>query len=335
MNASEIYNMVYTAWPAECPSVSRIRAICQEFNDGRDSFKRKNGSGRRKSDERLHAINEVRELVENDRTMSIRRIANALNIPHAMVQRILSDDLERKWFHTAWVPHTLSDANKAIRVERCENLLICLESRLAKSNLVTIDEKFFYQRKLQPKHNIGSWLSAEDIINAAGDQIVEQTAVRSPMEAKWLVIVAVSQRGYHYFKILNRNETLNAEKYTAFMIELENYLIRQPEPILPENMRLIQDNARPHVANVTANHMAEKHIRLLRQPPYSPDVNLCDSYIFPRLESLRRGDFESSEELRQFLITELPNFTPHRMTNALNNSMDTMRRIIAAGGSYL
>lgn len=223
MNATEIFNMVHIAWPDECPSVSRIRAICKEFRDGRENFQRQEGSGRRKSDARLQAINDVRGLIEADRTLSIQHIADELEIPHTMVQRIFSEDLDRIWFRTTWVPHTLSEANKALRVERCENLLRDLDSRLAKSNLVTIDEKFFYKRKLQPKHNIGSWVSSDDLIGAAGDRVLEQTAVRSPMEEKWLVIVAVSQRGYHHFKILRRNETVNAESYIVFIRELEDF----------------------------------------------------------------------------------------------------------------
>ena len=78
-------------------------------------------------------------------------------------------------------------------------------------------------------------------------------------------------------------------------------------------MRLQHDNAKPHTALVTATHIEEMKIRLLRQPPYSPALNLCDSYIFKRLESIRH-DFESGDDLRQFLTNELPNFTAYRMS---------------------
>ena len=87
--------------------------------------------------------------------------------------------------------------------------------------------------------------------------------------------------------------------------------------ILPENMRLQHDNAKPHTALVTATHIEEMNIRLLRQPPYSPDLNMCDSYIFPRLESIR-DDFESGDDLKQFFTNELPNFTAYRINRALD-----------------
>ena len=97
------------------------------------------------------------------------------------------------------------------------------------------------------------------------------------------------------------------------MRNLEIHLRNLPEPILFENARIIQDNARPHVSAFTTNFMTEKNIRLLKQPPYSPDCNLCDSYVFPRLEAIRKGNFQSRDEINLFLQNELPQFSQHRM----------------------
>ena len=74
-----------------------------------------------------------------------------------MVQRILEEDLKRVWIKTKWVPHTLTEGNKVMRVERCKDLIVAFSSRLCKSNLVTVDEKIFYSRKLMPRHAIESW----------------------------------------------------------------------------------------------------------------------------------------------------------------------------------
>ena len=104
-------------------------------------------------------------------------------------------------------------------MERCQNLIQSLNSRLGKSNLITIDEKFFYCRKLKPRNKIGSWVSA------SGHQPHLQTALRSPMEEKYLVIIAISQRGRHYFEILNRNESINSTKYVEFLKNLLQFQI--------------------------------------------------------------------------------------------------------------
>ena len=228
-----------------------------------------------------------------------------------MAQRIVTDDLDRTWFHTKWVPHTLTENNKAVRVERSQDLIETFSGRLCKYNLVTVDEKFFYCRKMRARNKIGSWLSA------AGDEKVVQTASRTNMEKKFLAIVAVSQRGNHYYEVLPHGESLNSERYIEFLNNLQDHLRTQRPPILPENMRLIQDNARPHVARTTIEYIEDSNIRLLRQPPYSPDLNLCDRYVFPRLESLT-PDFRSMDDVSRFLTEQLPQFTANRMNKAVD-----------------
>ena len=75
------------------------------------------------------------------------------------------------------------------------------------------------------------------------------------------------------------------------------------------------------------------NIRLLWQPPYSPDLNMCDSYIFPRLESIH-DDFESGDDLRQFFTNKLPKFTAYRINKTLDELILTMEILIEVSGSY-
>ena len=103
-----------------------------------------------------------------------------------------------------------------------------------------------------------------------------------------------------------------------------------------ENVRLVHDNARPHVSRNLNDFLASTAVRLLPQPPYSPDCNLSDRYIFPRLEAIRgNNNFNTKGELKQFLSEQLPLFTILRMGKALNNMVEDFRKIIQNGGKYL
>ena len=95
-----------------------------------------------------------------------------------MVQRILTEDLGKKWLHTRWVPHVLNNYNKAVRVEKCTDLIEALAFRQTRKKLITIDQKFFYLRHLQPRNVIGSWLTP------GGDEVARKTARLSKMEKK-------------------------------------------------------------------------------------------------------------------------------------------------------
>lgn len=329
-NAQQIHDMIIVAFPQNGLSVSRIRALCQEFREGRDSAMRMEGSGRNKSETRLENIEEVTRLIQENPSISQKQIGTALGIHSSMVQRILQEDVDVMWVNTKWVPHTLSVQNKAVRVERCQELIQVMQSRLTKANLVTVDEKFFYLRNLKPKNTIGAW------VQPFGDVEQIQTAKRSSMERKYLVIMAVSQKGVHYYEILPINQSINAERYILFIENMTAFFQNQNQDqrILPHNMRLQQDNARPHVAQATLQYFEDQNIRLLRQPPYSPDVNLCDRFIFPRLEALRE-DFETQDDISEFLNQQLPHFTQNRMGRALNKMIEHMQNVILNDGCYL
>ena len=120
MKATEIHNIVENAWPEQCPSLRHIQRLCKEFGEGRrDSFARKEGQGRPHSDKREESIEAVSQLISADESVSLRHISQVLDLPLTMVSRIMKEDLQRIWMPTRWVPHTLTEQNKVVRVERC------------------------------------------------------------------------------------------------------------------------------------------------------------------------------------------------------------------------
>lgn len=251
-SAVEIHNYLSEAWPQEAVSLRRVQQITKEYNDGeRNSFSRMHGSGRPQSERRTEHVNLIEAALEEDPTRSVRFLASRFNISQSMVQRILQSDLERIWMLTQWVPHTLSEQHKESRVTCCNHFIESFQSRLVRKNLITIDEKWFYARNLQPRNKIGAWVSP------GGDQV--QTAIRKPMETKFLAIIAVSIRGEHYFKMLCRKETLDSDGYIQFLRELEQHLLRRRiHPLRMENVYLIHDNATCHKSRATEAYLQAK-----------------------------------------------------------------------------
>ena len=113
------------------------------------------------------------------------------------------------------------------------------------------------------------------------------------MENKFLAIVAVTNRVFHYFQVLKRGQTIDLYVYVNFLEAMFTSFTNQPQPLLKENIRLVHDNARPHVSQRTINFLQKNNVKTHKQPPYSPDCNLCDRYTFPHLEALRcKKNFE-------------------------------------------
>ena len=91
--------------------------------------------------ERNKAAQQVKDIIEEDSTRTVRDIADLVNKPKTTVHRILTDDLERKWTLAKWIPHILTEERKVNCVLRIQDLLEALSSRKVKNNLVIIDEK--------------------------------------------------------------------------------------------------------------------------------------------------------------------------------------------------
>ena len=103
------------------------------------------------------------------------------------------------------------------------------------------------------------------------------------------------------------------------------------------NLILQQDNARPHVARVCQDFLANNNIAPLAWPPYSPDLTPTE-HMWDELDRRvrkRRNPPATLAQLRNALIDEWNNI-PMRTVNALVNSIQ--RRIRAAtaarGGAH-
>ena len=95
------------------------------------------------------------------------------------------------------------------------------------------------------------------------------------------------------------------------------------------NLILQQDNARPHVAQVCQDFLANNNIAPLAWPPYSPDLTPIE-HMWDELDRRvrkRRNPPATLAQLRNALIDEWNNI-PMRTVNALVNSIQ--RRIRAA-----
>ena len=100
-------------------------------------------------------------------------------------------------------------------------------------------------------------------------------------------------------------------------------------PLVQHNLILQQDNARPHVARVCQDFLANNNIAPLAWPPYSPDLTPIE-HMWDELDRRVRkcrNPPETRTQLRNALIDEWNNI-PMRTVNALVNSIQ--RRIRAA-----
>ena len=329
----EIHQLLQTAWGDESPSLATIYRLYSEFSTGsRGSFQDGERTGRPKSACTAEKVDEINMIIQCDPRVTVDELATETGICHGSVYNILTVNLQLTSRCSRWVPHQLSVTQKHQRVIIAQEWLDAFNNFSSMEELsqriVVIDKKFFYQRSVGRKVSNRTWnIGEEDRL-----QIPRQTM----FDAKNHVICAITFSGKYHFEVLENKETINSMQYMSFLQDMQGKFVHSRNSPGWKKMILIQDNARPHTSMMTTAFLASKGVRTLKQPPYSPDFNLCDRWLFSKLELLRaRKNFTSREELVQFLHEEMGDLERDAVQNQLTYLKMDLVKIIAAGGDYL
>jgi transposase len=123
LNATEISKELDNVYKDSAPSYRTVAKWVAEFKNRERGFEDAPRSGRPSTAVTNENIHAVERLVMRDRQISVRRVADQLNISKTIVYEILNDHFGMKEVYTKWVPELLTPLQRANRVECCEELL--------------------------------------------------------------------------------------------------------------------------------------------------------------------------------------------------------------------
>lgn len=337
LSGTKIESVITTAW-GEIISLRRIQDIMKEFKSGeRNTFDRDLGSGRPMSDKRLNLVDTIRQEIIDNPHISCRDLATLHDTSYCMIHNIVSNDLGMKSVSDRFVPHTLTMDNKAERVRCCKEIIKAFRTRNIETNLCVTDEKWFYSRPIGSPSTRTSWVSPD------GDGAVRrpQIAKRMTTEKKYMAIIGTNFSGLSYSKVLLTGVTVDSHVYMEFLTEMmdsfNTYELQiARKAVCWRNATIFHDNARPHTSNATRTFITGKNCTLLKQPPYSPDINICDRMVFPKLEMERRHiTFNSADEVQEFLTDHLRNNNADIMSRQLIALGTHCQKVIDKNGDYI
>ncbi|EYB98889.1 hypothetical protein Y032_0127g1403 [Ancylostoma ceylanicum] len=113
------------------------------------------------------------------------------------------------------------------------------------------------------------------------------------------------------WELLPFGHTVSAEVYSYQLQKLADAIRLECRKI--DHVVLLHDNARPHVAKLTRQKIAELGWEVLPHPAYSPDLAPSDYHLFRALElHLREKKFDNQTQLENqissFFDSQLPQF---------------------------
>ncbi|GFU24600.1 histone-lysine N-methyltransferase SETMAR [Trichonephila clavipes] len=113
----------------------------------------------------------------------------------------------------------------------------------------------------------------------------------------------ISKVDIHQKKLLPDNTAINSEVNCHQLDKLNDALQqKRSELINRKGVVFHQDNARPHTSLVTRQKLLQLEWDTMPHPPYSPDLETSDYYLFRSLQKFLDGkNFTSNEEVKNHL----------------------------------
>ena len=130
---------------------------------------------------------------------------------------------------------------------------------------------------------------------------------------------------------------MDSDGYVDFVQSTGNkWRVLRKNPIHLKDVFWQHDNARCHVSAVTTQYFAKRGITLVKQSPYSPDLNLCDRWLNCALkDSLRGTKFLSDEEVTEAALRFLRQQPIDVMKEQVNKLYRHCKRVIEEHGIYI
>ncbi|KAJ8935472.1 hypothetical protein NQ318_009597 [Aromia moschata] len=142
--ATETVSMIKTAYKEDALSDRQVSRWHKAFLDGREEVDDEDRAGRPSTTTTADNVTRVRELLNSDRRLSVRLMADMLTIPKTQVYEIVTNHIGMRKVCAKMVPRVLTDDQKSRRVETCqENLDMCQRDPRFLDNVITGDETYY------------------------------------------------------------------------------------------------------------------------------------------------------------------------------------------------
>jgi transposase len=195
---------------------------------------------------------------------------------------------------------------------------------------VTIDESWFDLHPKASKCDSRVWVSR--------DESRPKIPKMVPNVPKTMLLLAFTTEKKFYIEGTCKGETVNSLRYIQFIENMlsafrKNYTLSLKQ----SEMIVIQDNAKPHCSKETMTFFKKKAVTLLKQPPYSPDFNQCDRWLFRYLKhemKMKENIYTDEKDLLNDARKKLKQLSEERLKNELLKLKEHCVKVESLNGDY-
>ncbi|KFD52867.1 hypothetical protein M514_06177 [Trichuris suis] len=289
-----IIQSLQQVYGSSASSKSVVYEGIRRFKEGREAIEDDRRAGRSATTMSEGTVALVRNLVEGDRRITIRRIARMARISPHSAFGIMHETLGLRELSARWVPKALREEQLVRRVNLSRVLLTKIEVNETGffERIVTGDETWIYQYEPRNKIQSKQWLPT----GSAGP--VKLKAERSARKA--MATIFWDSDGVILTDFLEGERTVTASSYKAVLRKLKTALARRRRGKLHLGVLFHQDNAPAHSSRTVRTVLREFRWEFIPHPPYSPDVAPSDFFLFRKLKKHLKGTlFESMDDAKR------------------------------------
>jgi len=230
--------------------------------------------GRPKTVTTPQIIDQIHELIWEDRRILAKSIAEKLGISRERIGSIINEDLDMRKLSAKWVPKCLKVDQKRQRCQWSEQLLKYFrrDPDAFLSEMVTMDETWLHHYDPETKQQSMEW-------RHSGSPRPKKFRVQKSA-GKVLVSIFWDQDGILFTDYLPKGQTINAEYYSSLLIQLKDILKEKRCGKVTKGVLFLYDNAPAHRALAIRKKLAYLGFQCLDHPPYSPNLAPSDNHLF-------------------------------------------------------
>ena len=155
-------------------------------------------------------------------------------------------------------------------------------------------------------------------------------------KVKTILVCFYDSKGIIHHESVPEGQTVTGSFYLSVLERLwKRIRLVRPEYSAPGIWFLFHDNAPVHQAVAVQNFLARKQVCVLHHPPYSPDLSLCDYFLFPKLKLPLKGRmFEDFQDIQAAVTSSLRTIPQEDVQMSFQSLLDRATRCIDTEGMY-
>ena len=313
-----------------CLSKSAISKWMNRFKDGRETTEDDARIGRPVTATDEKTVTAIHQFILEDRRTTVENVADKFAISYGAAQDVMTNKLGMRRVSARWVPRLLTPAQMGVRVKMCHEYhrKYKEEGDNFLNRVITCDETWIHFYEPESKRQSSVWKHPSS--PSPTKALVSKSA------GKVMAIIFCDIYGVLLNHFVPTKTTVTGSYYATLLRSELMSAIRKKRPcLLTTGFYLHHDNAPCHSSQVVKDTVEKLNVALLPHPPYSPDLAICDFWLFPNLKNnLRGAKFESREELRYAVDRQLREMSRDGLQHVYAAWIERWSKCIACTGRY-